>query len=172
MEKKTEKFNETFWEWLWRGITHKWDNLKAFRRSFSKLRLRIDTLDENWWDKDHVMLHACFQLLVNFFEEEEPEEFVVFDEGLRELKRLYIWWTVERPMRSCPYDDKHFIGVRTPNAERVLAHHNGGKMSDPIVDYSEYHKIIKECGEREDVYEREDQEKLEQLIKLRGFMWT
>jgi len=32
--------------------------------------LKIDTLDENWRDKDSVMLHACFQLLKDCVEKE------------------------------------------------------------------------------------------------------
>lgn len=32
--------------------------------------LKIDSLDENWRDKDSVMLHACFQLLKDCVEKE------------------------------------------------------------------------------------------------------
>ena len=33
--------------------------------------LKIDSLTEEWCDKDEVMLHACFQLLVDCIEKEE-----------------------------------------------------------------------------------------------------
>ena len=38
--------------------------------------LRIQTLEKGWCDKDRVMLHAAFQLLVDFLEKEKPDEIV------------------------------------------------------------------------------------------------
>ena len=44
--------------------------------------LKITTLDKGWHDKDEVLLHAAFQLLADFVEEERPEKIVdwEFDE--------------------------------------------------------------------------------------------
>lgn len=36
--------------------------------------LRIKTINATWCDKDNVMLHACFQLLTDFIEQENPFE--------------------------------------------------------------------------------------------------
>ena len=36
--------------------------------------LKIDTLGEGWPGKDNVMLHACFQLLTDFLEQEMSEQ--------------------------------------------------------------------------------------------------
>ena len=35
--------------------------------------LKIDSLTDGWRDKDHVLLHACFQLLSDFVEQEIPK---------------------------------------------------------------------------------------------------
>ncbi len=35
--------------------------------------LKIESLPEGWRDKDHVLLHACFQLLSDFVEQEIPK---------------------------------------------------------------------------------------------------
>jgi hypothetical protein len=35
-------------------------------------RLKITTLDKGWHDKDEVLLHAAFQLLTDFLEQEQP----------------------------------------------------------------------------------------------------
>jgi hypothetical protein len=35
--------------------------------------LKIDSLSDGWCDKDHVLLHACFQLLSDFVEKELPK---------------------------------------------------------------------------------------------------
>lgn len=67
--------------------------------------LHINTLSEEWCDKDGVLLHACFQLLTDFVEQET--EFIPefgndsytdweSDEKLRyakkEMLELYHWW--------------------------------------------------------------------------------
>ncbi len=61
--------------------------------------LKIDTLDENWRDKDSVILHACFQLLKDCIENEsllnghtnwnadEKNRF-----AKTEIEELYNWW--------------------------------------------------------------------------------
>lgn len=38
--------------------------------------LKIETLTDGWCDNDLIMLHACFQLLKHFIEDEKPFEFV------------------------------------------------------------------------------------------------
>ncbi len=61
--------------------------------------LKIDTLDENWRDKDSVMLHACFQLLKDCIERENLLDGDIdwsADERHRlakkEIEELYHWW--------------------------------------------------------------------------------
>ena len=39
-------------------------------------RLKIATLDKGWHDKDDLLLHAAFQLLADFVEQEHPEKIV------------------------------------------------------------------------------------------------
>lgn len=91
--------------------------------------LKINTLDSvkisPWCDKDYMMFHACFQILVEWVEKEEGllnwahEEYT---EPIITLKDLYEWWK---------------------------------KLDD------EY-----------DLVEDLAQEKLEQLVKLRRYLWT
>lgn len=61
--------------------------------------LKIETLDENWRDKDSVMLHACFQLLKDCVEKEDLLDGNTdwnADEKHRlaknEIEELYHWW--------------------------------------------------------------------------------
>ena len=42
-------------------------------------RLKIATLDKGWHDKDEILLHAAFQLLADFVEQEHPEKIVDWD---------------------------------------------------------------------------------------------
>jgi len=61
--------------------------------------LKIETLDKNWRDADSLMLHACFQILVDFVEKEEAFEcHVDWDNdqkhilAKKEILELYKWW--------------------------------------------------------------------------------
>ncbi len=61
--------------------------------------LTIDTLDDNWRDKDSVMLHACFQLLKDCVEKEnllDGHTDWEFDKkhslAKKEIQKLYDWW--------------------------------------------------------------------------------
>lgn len=65
--------------------------------------LHIKSLDNNWRDKDFVMLHACFQLLEDCIEGEKLldghinwEENTEHQEVAKKLKELYNWWQVRK----------------------------------------------------------------------------
>ena len=74
--------------------------------------LKIQTLKKGWHDKDEILLHAAFQLLVDFIEKEQPEKIVDWNtnkrhrQAWREIKSLYRWWKETRPRRRTPLDDK------------------------------------------------------------------
>jgi hypothetical protein len=67
--------------------------------------LKLDDLPKKsqWCDKDHVMLCACFQLLVDFIEKEKPQKIVDYQRDSKqkkewkELQTLYRYWKRERP---------------------------------------------------------------------------
>jgi hypothetical protein len=67
--------------------------------------LKITTLpaDSEWCDKDYVLLHACFQLLVDFIEQEKPQEFVDYKSDKQqakewaEIQKLYKYWKFDHP---------------------------------------------------------------------------
>lgn len=62
--------------------------------------LKIESLPDGWRDKDDVILHACFQLLKDFVEEEKEMIEIIDWEHNEEHKQakleiffLYNWWT-------------------------------------------------------------------------------
>ena len=62
--------------------------------------LKIESLSQEWRDKDSVMLHACFQLLKDFVEKEDihkDRDYWTVDEkhiaAKLEIDNLYHWWT-------------------------------------------------------------------------------
>jgi|WetSurSiteA1Bulk_404760.scaffolds.fasta_scaffold22833_3 hypothetical protein len=64
--------------------------------------LKIDTLNEDWSDKDKIMLHACFQLLKDCIEKEKLLtgfiDWTLDDKSKKvneEIEYLNNWW-IER----------------------------------------------------------------------------
>lgn len=62
-------------------------------------QLKIDSLTEEWVDKDFILLHACFQLLKDFVEKEDVDHRQndwSFNEDQAaakvEIDYLYKWW--------------------------------------------------------------------------------
>jgi len=61
-------------------------------------KLNITTLDGKWSDKDNVMLHACFQLLTDFVEQEIANDIAdwqhddAHSNARKEIDELYAWW--------------------------------------------------------------------------------
>jgi hypothetical protein len=68
--------------------------------------LLIRTLKAGWHDKDKVMLHAAFQLLVDFVEQEQPDKYIDWShdrthrQAWKEIRTLYRWWTTTKPTQS------------------------------------------------------------------------
>ena len=73
-------------------------------------KLIIDSLPEEWRDKDSVLLHACFQLLKDFVEKEDVggsrNDWCSSERRIAakaEIDELYTWW------ESYPKKDHVFI---------------------------------------------------------------
>ena len=77
--------------------------------------LEIRTLGEGWCDKDHVLLHACFQLLTDFVEKEMLANAYPdwnYDEEIKnarkEIEELYNWWQEYRD-KDESFDYVHYL---------------------------------------------------------------
>ena len=90
----------------------------------------------------------------------------------KEIKELYIWWTVTYPNRPDPYDASGW--TEYCEASRLA---NGGKLSfgghkdnaelKKMSDKS--HKLLQKI---EKDYAKEDEQMLIRLIKIRDSLWT
>jgi len=93
-------------------------------------------------------------------------------ERAKEIKELYIWWTVTYPNRPDPYDASGWTAYCEASREA-----NGGKMSWMSSDKTpalkkmsnNTHKLLRKI---EASYEKEDEAMLIRLIKIRGSLWT
>ena len=139
--------------------------------------LKIHTLQRGWCDKDHIMLHAAFQLLVDFVEKEEPGETIDWNadpdhrQAWKEIRALYKWWTEARATRRDPLDAE---GLKHPPLRwKTVA----GSSFRQLVDYDkskypEYEKAMKQHQVLERKWEAEDQKNLHRLVDIRGYLWT
>lgn len=67
----------------------------SYRKNTITMQLEITTLNDGWHDADEIILHACFQCLVNWVEKENGLTHCVYTahkEQMDECTVLYNWW--------------------------------------------------------------------------------
>ena len=91
----------------------------------------------------------------------------------RELKELYIWWTVTRPARPDAYDasgwTEYCEASRVAGGGGALSMLRGDKTPELKKMSNKAHKLLQKI-ERQ--YEDEDERMMIRLIKARGSLWT
>ncbi len=139
--------------------------------------LKIHTLEKGWCDKDHVMLHAAFQLLVDFIEKEKPGEIVDWNsdpehkQTWKEIRSLYRWWTQARPARMSPLDEKDL--KKPPMCWNKIPRSKNRQFVDyDRKKYAAYDSELKKHWKLEKKWNEDDQRNLHRLIEIRQFLWT
>jgi hypothetical protein len=110
--------------------------------------IKITTLNKGWHDTDELLLHAAFQLLVDFIEKERPENMTDWScdqahhQAWKDIKELFKWWKHTRPNRKSPLEDKN---IRRPPF--VVKKVSGTKLREIIQPdrkkYSDYYRALK-----------------------------
>ena len=141
------------------------------------LHLPVRTLKVGWHDKDEVMLHAAFQLLVDFIEQEQPDKYIDWShdtnhrQAWKEIRSLYRWWTTTRPSRRTPLDDKKI--VRPPLRFEKIAGTTFSRLLTPDKKkYAAYYQALHQHTCLEQKWREEDQRNLHRLVEIREFLWT
>jgi len=139
--------------------------------------LKIHTLEKGWCDKDEILLHAAFQLLIDFIEQEKPDKIVDWNanelhrKAWKEIKLLYNWWKKERPARKSPLDDNRL--KHPPFKLEKIPGSDLSKMIEPDKKkYGSYYRALQKHWKLEEKWEEEDQRNLHRLIDIRKFLWT
>lgn len=141
--------------------------MKRYTISKERYRLMIRSLSKDYHDPVELMLHANFQILVDFIEKEKPEEVVNWDYCREqafvrnEFRSLYYWWKIGRPAAQKYYN-------------RLL------REQYPYRKNYELNKIIAKDGKAginklhnfETFLTNKDQRQLHRLIKIRLNLWT
>jgi hypothetical protein len=107
----------------------------------------------------------------DFIEEGEKEEPTYQASSAKEIIELYTWWTVTYRNRPDPYEASGWTAAC--EASRIA---NGGRLSfsgdkDPVLKKAsdKAHKLLQKI---EAAYEKEDEEMMIRLIKIRQSLWT
>jgi len=140
-----------------------------------------------WWRKGWLRLRtwrspeAGLQYLrwaetltnAEFLDEDKKHEAVPTYQAkaAKEIIELYTWWTVTYRNRPDPYEASGWTAAC--EASRIA---NGGRLSfsaekDPVIKKAvdKAHKLLQKI---EAAYEKEDEEMMIRLIKIRGSLWT
>ncbi len=163
-------------------------------------KIHLTELSPNYYEVDTRMLYASFQLLRDYVEIElyhdnytrkngiwtgrSPErglanlDDVINDPSYKsgtaptqadraaETKFLYLWWTVGRAQRFDVWGDP---AIWSREANEGMPTIGGGTMG---VGSAEYQVASDRASHLEEFYNKEDDEMLIRLIKIRHYLWT
>lgn len=137
--------------------------------------LKIKTLEKGWQDREDILLHAAFQCLVDFVEQEIPTDASDWDHdkstrrALKEMRELYKWWTEERPSRKDPLD-----AVKAPpfKTKKIPGTDYYEILDHDHIKYADWDVACEESSKLEQEWLKEDQRNLHRLVKIRLFLWT
>ena len=142
------------------------------------VKLKINTLrGGRWHDKDKILLHAAFQLLVDFVEQEQPAKLIDWSADVRhrkawkEIISLYRWWKKERPMRKSLLDRKN---VKWPayKTEKVPGKDLWKWIKPDRKKYAAYYRLSQQSWRQKAKWVAEDQKNLHRLVDIREYLWT
>ena len=150
--------------------------MKRYRKS-KGIRLTIRTLSAGWHDKDEVLLHAVFQLLADFVEQESPHKHIdwshdaVHRRAWKEIRDLYRWWMIKRPSKRTLLDDKKI--AQPPLRFEKVAGTKFLRLATPDKrKYAAYYRALRQHARLEQKWQSEDQRNLHRLVNIRQFLWT
>lgn len=122
-------------------------------------------LKPGYWDSDHILLHAAFQVLVDFIEKDIGKEDAII--ARKELYDLYLWW---KETRVKDLEDLNNMHERVSKMVNITFK---GKAIE--FDYLEDTNIIKLENERlrqfQETLNKRDENNLIKLCKLRKELW-
>jgi hypothetical protein len=139
--------------------------------------LRIHTLDKRWHDRDEILLHAAFQVLADFVEQEQPDRTVdwntneVHKHVWEEIQSLYRWWRETRPARQSPLDQENL--AMPPLEFSRIPGSDLSELGEPDREkYAEYYRALEKDAQLEEEWYEEDQRNPHRLVEIRDYLWT
>lgn len=145
------KYNPPFWASGW----FRWRVWRSPQAGLDHLEWEMTLTNSEWCEPDNPDYNKPTLQAVN----------------AKELKELYTWWTETYRNRPDPYEASGWSA-----ACDAVRESNGGKLSfstpkDPVLKEAQdtAHNLLRKI---EEDYEKEDEEMLIRLIKIRNSLWT
>lgn len=169
-----------YWKW---PVLEKIYNWKCkYLRKYHHIKIDVDRFIDpvgqsklakyHWYDSDTRILYGMFQILVDYYEKEEPGEqfdWTASPEHERiwaEINELYKWWTVTRPNRP---DSHAHIEDSNHGCEGPFMVFD---LPDNDPRYIQFRADMDRSRQIEAEYQQEDTEMLIRLITIRENLWT
>lgn len=142
------------------------------------IKLKINTLrGGSWHDKDKILLHAAFQLLVDYVEQEQPTKHIDWSADARhrkawkEIMSLYRWWKKERPKRKSVLDRKN---IKRPayTTGRISGKNAQKSIRPDWKKFAAYYRLLDLCQRQKTKWAADDQKNLHRLIDIREHLWS
>ena len=155
-------------------------------RTYKKFHVVKLDLKPGYHDVDQRLIHANFCLLCEYVEKEEPFDRIDWDSddhhknAAKEIKELYKWWKEVYP--NYDKNDPLFADdVKAPDHDSKV--HSVDEDGDPLtyewVDKpgqeevkKKFHDACMLSHEYEIKKEKEIEDNMIRLIKIRGYLWT
>lgn len=138
----------------------------------------VKTLPSTWVDRDHLLLHAAFQILVDFIEREDPvntiniwysdEWYPSREAEWMELYGLYSWWIYEYPNPQHDKTLEKYHAIPSKEDDDNFFHSiYQNKQDEELAE-----QIFKQYMPESEAFDAKVDENLAKLISLRGHLWT
>lgn len=139
--------------------------------------LKINSLKKGWCDRNEILLHASFQILVDFVEKEIPGEKLDWNwnkehkQAWKEIQYLYNWWINVRPNREDPI---HAKGLKIPpiKTKKIPGTDFCEWLPTDKVKYADWEVAVEESGKLDIQWAKEDHKNLHRLVDVREYLWT
>jgi len=141
----SDDWQEHWWDWVktfyWKVVPYRWRPSEVWYRFTCWAWRRYTTVHprtmpwHTWTDRDFLLPHVMFELLVRFVEEEKPEEhFEIKDSANRELwEKLfatYHWWKNE----FVPYYSRERKGELTEADDAIKMYQELSRRCHDLID--------------------------------------
>ena len=182
LDSKQESFLERSLEevqhWLRKISPYNWLRYRIWDR-YHVVKMRY--LKPGYHDATEILIHAMFQVLCDFIEQERPDEIVNWDSdephrnARKEMQVLYDWWKARQTRNEL--DPIHQPNVKFPSMKfsPIEGRDDVSKM-DFVHESPEaqaiWEKACDDSGIWEEKCDKEDEEMMIRLSKIRGFLWT
>ena len=136
----------------WQGGRWRTRTWRSAEAGIEHLKWEMSLTNEEWLDEDQTHLV-------------EPTQQA---RTAKEIYELYIWWTEVYTNRPCPYETSGWSDYCASKRERGI----GLLSTDPDEDPKHKNRMMDEINQIQEEYEREEEEMLIRLIKIRKGLWT